>query len=132
MFAVFALPNPDDSRPISDALYSVAATVQVDLQLTANNNSVVAPQAVRPIAGTAQVGEVVDLIKGHMKDWSGNAALAFEQYLENNVRAAGLDKFAQDVRANMAKVLIPSPQAVSDLRTADSADLRSPQGIFVS
>ncbi|MEV8506303.1 hypothetical protein AB0368_15915 [Actinoplanes sp. NPDC051475] len=92
MFAAFALPNPDDSRPMLDALYSVAATVQVDLQLTSRNNTVVAPDAVNPIAGTAQVGDVVDLIKGHMKQWQGNAALAFEHYLQNNVDAAALQR----------------------------------------
>ncbi len=92
MFTAFALPNPDDSRPMLDALYSVAATVQVDLQMTARNNTVAAPDAVKPIAGTAQVGEVVDLIKGHMKEWTGNAALAFEHYLENNLRASALQR----------------------------------------
>ncbi|MEU4218176.1 hypothetical protein [Actinoplanes sp. NPDC026623] len=92
MFSAFALPNPDDSRPMLDALYSVAATVQVDLQLTARNNTIVAPNAVNPITGAAQVAEVVDLIKGHMKEWTGNAALAFEHYLENNVRAAVLQR----------------------------------------
>lgn len=92
MFAAFALPNPDDSRPMLDALYSVAATVQVDLQLTSRNNTVAAPSAVNPIAGTAQVSEVVDLISGHMKQWTGDAALAFEHYLKNNVRAAALQR----------------------------------------
>ncbi|MEV4639209.1 hypothetical protein AB0J80_17825 [Actinoplanes sp. NPDC049548] len=92
MFAGFALPNPDDSRSMLDALYSVAATVQVDLQLTSRNNTVATPQAVSPITGTAQVGEVVDLINGHMKQWTGGAALAFEQYLKNNVRAAALQR----------------------------------------
>jgi len=92
MFTAFALPNPDASRPMLDALYSVAATVQVDLQMTARNNTVAAPDAVKPIAGTAQVGEVVDLIKGHMKEWTGNAALAFEHYLENNLRASALQR----------------------------------------
>jgi hypothetical protein len=92
MFTAFALPNPDDCRPMLDALYSVAATVQVDLQMTSRNNTVVAPDAVKPIAGTARVSEVVDLIKGHMKEWHGNAALAFEHYLQSNVDAAALQR----------------------------------------
>ncbi|WP_433361086.1 hypothetical protein ACQPZX_27860 [Actinoplanes sp. CA-142083] len=92
MFAVFALPNPDDCRPMLDALYSVAATVQVDLQLTARDNSLATPGAVRPIDGTAQVGTVVDLIHGHMKEWTGKAALAFDHYLAENVRAAALQR----------------------------------------
>jgi hypothetical protein len=92
LFAGFALPNPDDSRPMLDALYSVAATVQLDLQMTATDNAIAAPQAVTPIAGTAPVAEVVGLIRGHLKDWTGNAALAFEHYLENNVGAAALQR----------------------------------------
>ncbi|MCM4083083.1 hypothetical protein [Paractinoplanes hotanensis] len=92
MFAVFGLPNPDDSRPMLDALYSVAATVEVDLQLTSRDNKIAAPSAVSPISGTASVGEVVDLIGGHMKEWTGDAALAFELYLKNNVRAAALHR----------------------------------------
>ena len=92
LFAGFALPNPDDSRPMLDALYSVAATVQVDLQMSANNNALVAPRAVTPIAGTAPVADVVDLIKGHLKSWTGNAALAFEYYLDRHVRAAALQR----------------------------------------
>ena len=92
MFASFALPNSDGSRPMLDALYSVAATVQVDLQLTARNNAIAAPDAVAPIAGAAPVSEVVDLINGHLKEWTGGAALAFEQYLKNNVRAAALQR----------------------------------------
>ena len=92
MFAAFALPNPDDNRPMLDALYAVAATVQVDLQLTGDDGKISAPNAVSPIAGTAPVAEVVDLITGHMKEWSGDAALAFEVYLKNNVRAAALHR----------------------------------------
>ena len=92
MFATFALPNADDSRPMLDALYSVAATVQVDLQMTARNNTLAGPDAVNPIAGTAQVSEVVDLIYGHLKEWTGDAALAFEHYLRNTVRAAALQR----------------------------------------
>jgi hypothetical protein len=92
MFAAFGLPNPDDSRPMLDALYSVAATVQVDLQLTSRDNAIAAPNAVTPISGTAPIAEVVDLISGHMKEWTGDAALAFELYLKNNVRAAALHR----------------------------------------
>jgi len=92
LFAGFALPDPDDGRPMLDALYSVAATVQVDLQMTADTDALAAPRAVTALAGTAQVADVVDLIKGHLKDWSGNAALAFEHYLEKNVRAAALQR----------------------------------------
>jgi hypothetical protein len=92
MFAAFGLPNPDDSGPMLDALYSVAATVEVDLQLSSRNNTIAAPSAVAPISGSAPVGEVVDLINGHLKEWTGDAALAFELYLKNNVRAAALQR----------------------------------------
>jgi len=92
MFAAFALPNPDDSRPMLDALYSVAATMQVDLQLTSRDNTLAAPEAVHPLAGTVQIGEVVALITGHLKEWEGTAASAFAFYLEQNKNAAPLQR----------------------------------------
>ncbi|GAB2617967.1 hypothetical protein Aab01nite_31530 [Paractinoplanes abujensis] len=92
LFAAFGLPDPDASRPMLDALYSVAATVAVDLQLTSRDNKITAPDATAPISGTAPLAEVADLIDGHLKNWSGDAALAFEVYLKNNIRAAALHR----------------------------------------
>ncbi|WP_143232253.1 hypothetical protein [Actinoplanes regularis] len=92
MFAAFALPSPDTCRPALEALYGTAATVQVDLQMVARDNSVTAPNAVRPLADTAQVGEVVDLIRSHMSQWRGTAATAFKGYLKTSESAAALHR----------------------------------------
>ncbi|MET8154169.1 hypothetical protein ACIBSW_12600 [Actinoplanes sp. NPDC049668] len=92
MFASFALPNPDDCRPMLDALYAVAATVKVDLTMTSRNSSVAAPDAVAPLPGTAHVADIVDAAKLHLKEWIGNAANSFEHYLDVNARAAVLQR----------------------------------------
>jgi len=82
-----------------EALYGVAATVRVDLRMTERNNSVSAPDAVKPLAGTARVDEVVNLVTSRMKQWQGNAALAFTNYLDRNADAAALQR---DVALSLA------------------------------
>ena len=92
MFARFALPDPDECRPMLDALHRVAASIRVDLTMTRKDGTVSAPAAVHPMAGVASVGETVDLINTRMKSWDGTAALAFGNYLRNNVDAAELQR----------------------------------------
>jgi hypothetical protein len=66
-------PNRGRMRTAGCRPYSVAATVEVNLQLTSRDNAIAAPNAVTPISGTAPVAEVVDLIGGHMKEWTDDA-----------------------------------------------------------
>jgi spore maturation protein SpmB len=81
LFTAFALPDPDGCRPLADALDAVAATVRVDLTLTAGPTSVAPPATANALAGAAPVGQMVALIKTRMKSWNGAAATAFEDYL---------------------------------------------------
>jgi hypothetical protein len=92
LFASFGLPNPDGSRPIVDALYKVAASVQVDLTMTADANTVAAPKSGNALDGTAPIGDVVNLVKTHMKQWQGDASVAFEDYMSRTATAANLHR----------------------------------------
>jgi hypothetical protein len=102
MFAAFALPDPDQARPMLDALHSVAATIHVDLRMTTENTGLVPPAATRPIAGTARVGDVHNLISSHLKGWSGAAATGFELFMNKNGDAATLQR---DVALSLALAL---------------------------
>jgi hypothetical protein len=87
-------PSGSDPALLSarPGLIITSATVQIDLKMISENNTVVAPSATRPIPGAAQVGEIAGLVRSHLKEWSGKAATAFELYLDDNARAATLQR----------------------------------------
>jgi hypothetical protein len=83
LFTQFAMPDPDAAQPVLDALYKSAATLEPSFEIKRNGDKLITPLLVGGEAGTVPVQETVDTIRIHLKQWDGQAADAFEKYIND-------------------------------------------------
>jgi hypothetical protein len=83
LFTQFAMPDPNAALPVLDALYKSTATLEPSFEIKRDGDKLTTPLLVGGEPGTVPVQQTINIINVHLKQWDGEAADAFANYVND-------------------------------------------------